>query len=139
MASVTRQTHINVPPEQAWAALRDFGAVHDRLAAGFVVSCDLDDDGTRLLTFDNGAVAREALVGIDEEGRRLAYTLVETRLDITHHNGSALVLEEGDGTRFVWSTDVLPDDAATVIGEMMDRGIDAIRRTLEAAAVPAAG
>ena len=139
MATLTRQIHIDVRPDEAWAALRDFGAVHERLAAGFVTSCRLDDDGTRVVTFENGAVAREALVGIDDEARRLAYTLVDTELPVTHHNASALVLEEGDGTRFVWSTDVLPDDGAPFIAEMMDRGIDAIRRTLETSAAPISG
>lgn len=36
MASIRRETVIDCSPEQAWDALRDFGAVHIRLAPGFV-------------------------------------------------------------------------------------------------------
>ena len=35
------------------------------------------------------------------------------------------------GTRFVWTTDVLPDDLAPTIAGLMDTGIAAIRLTLE--------
>ena len=44
--------------------MRDFGALHERLVPGFVVDCRLDGDGGRLVTFFNGAVAREVLTWI---------------------------------------------------------------------------
>jgi hypothetical protein len=36
--------------ERAWDAIRDFGAVHERLVPGFVVDCRLDGDA-RIVTF----------------------------------------------------------------------------------------
>jgi hypothetical protein len=99
---------------------------------GFVVACDLDGPDTRVVTFFNGAVAREVLVGVDDDARRLAYTVVEGPLDSTHHNASAQVVpEDGDRIRFVWTTDVLPDAVAAMVGELMDRGIAVIKQTLE--------
>jgi len=38
------------------------------------------------------------------------------------------------GSRFVWITDVLPDELTASAGELMDRGIAAIKQTLEPAA-----
>lgn len=134
MASIIRETRINADPADVWGALRDFDAVHERLAPGFVVDCRVDGPGSRVVTFFNGAVAREVLVGVDDLAHRLAYTVVEGPLGSTHHNASAQVLEDGGGSRFVWITDVLPDEVAATIGEMMDGGLAVIRQTLESPA-----
>ena len=134
MASIIRETRIDADPADVWEALRDFDAVHERLAPGFVVDCRVDGPGSRVVTFFNGAVAREVLVGVDDLARRLAYTVVEGPLASTHHNASAQVLEDRGGSRFVWITDVLPDDVAATIGEMMDGGLAVIRQTLESQA-----
>ena len=65
------------------------------------------------MTFFNGAVAGEQLVGIDDEKRRLAYIVVESAFDCADHNAAAEVVAADDGeSRFVWITDVLPDDIA---------------------------
>jgi carbon monoxide dehydrogenase subunit G len=136
MATVVTETTIDVPPEDAWDALRDFGALHERLVPGFVVDARLERDGIRVVTFSNGAVAREMLVGVDAERRRLAYAVVESALGLTHHNASTEVqADEHGGTRFVWITDVLPDDAAPRVRQMMELGIGVIKQTLESARV----
>ena len=133
MATIIKEALVDAPADAVWAALRDFGAVHRRVAPGFVVDSRLDGD-VRTVTFFNGAVAREALVGVDDDARRLAYAVVESGLGLRHHNASASVLAEGDGrSRFVWVTDVLPDEAAPVVAGMMEQGIDVMRRTLAGA------
>jgi hypothetical protein len=135
MASVRKEISIDVRPKDAWAALGDFGAVHQRLAPGFVTDARLEGDDVRVVTFFNGAVAREVLVGVDDQARRLAYSVVEGPLGSTHHNASAQVFDDGNGcSRFVWITDVLPDDVAERTSELMEQGIGEIKRTLEAEA-----
>lgn len=134
MASVRRETFIKARPEDVWAAVADFGAVHERLVPGFVVECRLDGDD-RVVTFFNGAVAREALVDSNDEQRRLVWSVTGSRLGLSHHNASAQVFDEpGGGTRFVWIADVLPHEAAGPVGQMMDRGIEVLKRTLESRA-----
>jgi hypothetical protein len=132
MASVIEEVVIHAKPEDVWAALKDFGALHTRLAVGFVADSRLDgdDDRTRVVTFANGAVAREVLVGVDDDARRLAYSVVEGPLGATHHNASAQVLDGPDGTaRFLWITDVLPDALGDTVRALMQQGIVAIERT----------
>ncbi len=131
MATIIRDTMIDVAPGDAWAALSDFAGVHQRLAAGFVIGCTLDAPDVRTITFFNGAVAKERLVGLDEDARRLAYTVIESGLSPSHHNGAAQVVRDADGTRFIWVTDVLPDELAPTIAGLMDAGIAAIKSTLE--------
>jgi hypothetical protein len=79
-------------------------------------------------------------VGIDDASMRLAYTLVETALPITHHNASAQVVADGpDQCTFVWTTDVLPDPVADTIKPMMRHGIGVIKATMESAMESATG
>jgi hypothetical protein len=130
MASIRRELIIDAPPEHVWAALRDVGAVHTRLARQFVIDTRLDGD-SRVVTFANGEVVRERIVAIDDRARRLAYAVVEWRT--THHNASFQVVPEGDGRcRLIWITDLLPDSLADLLGGFVEQGCTAIKQTLEA-------
>ena len=129
MASIRKEITVAANAEQVWDAVRDIGALHTRLAPGFVVDTRLEA-GARIVTFGNGAVARELIVTIDDADRRLVWSVVGGHL--THHNASAQVFDDGDDhCRFVWIADVLPDDAAASIGTMMEQGLRVIRATLE--------
>jgi hypothetical protein len=130
MACVRKEVLIDARPQDAWAALRAWGAVHRRLVPGFVVDARLDGED-RIVTFFNGAVVRELLVDLDDEARRLVWSVVEG--PYSHHNASAQVFAEGeDRTRFVWIADFLPHDGAPRIDELMERGIGVVKATLEA-------
>ena len=129
MASIRREVLVRARPEDVWDALRDVGAIHERLAPGFVTAVRLED-GARVVTFGNGMVARELIVTIDDDARRLVWSVVGGRM--THHNASAQVLEDGPGqSRFVWIADLLPDELAPMVASMMEEGIAVIQRTLE--------
>ena len=131
MASIRREISIEASPEHVWAAVRDVGAVHQRLAAGFVVSTRLDGD-TRVVTFANGAVARELIVDLDDKAHRLAYSVVESPLQLTHHHATIQVLPEGaNQSRMIWIADVWPNEAADRVGPMMQQGSLVMKQTLE--------
>jgi carbon monoxide dehydrogenase subunit G len=129
MASVHRETVIARPPAEVWDALADVGALHTRLAPGFVTDCRLEP-GARVVTFANGMVARELIVDVDVERRRVAWSVVGGRL--SHHNASAQVLAAGnDATRFVWIADFLPDEHAPALATMIENGLAAMKRHLD--------
>lgn len=131
MASIRREVRIDARPETAWAALRDVGALHHRLVPGFVTDTRLEE-GARIVTFGNGMVARELIVDVDDEARRVAWSVVGSVM--THHNASAQVFPDGAaGCRFVWIADLLPDEAAPSIAAMIDEGMAVIKQTLERA------
>jgi hypothetical protein len=132
MACLRQEIVIDADPDAVWDAVRDWGALHERLAPGFVTDTQLDGPD-RIVTFFNGAVAREVLVSRDDAERRQAWTIVDG--PYRHHHGVAQVFAEPDGrTRFVWTTDLLPDALAEPTGAMMAQGIEAIRATLVTAA-----
>jgi carbon monoxide dehydrogenase subunit G len=129
MASIHREVQIHADPETVWDALRDVGAIHQRLAPGFVTDVRLEE-GARVVTFGNGLVARELIVDINDEARRLAWSVVGGRM--THHNASAQVFSNGAGrSRFVWIADLLPHESAPGVAAMMEQGLAVIKRTLE--------
>jgi carbon monoxide dehydrogenase subunit G len=129
MTSIRKEIRLDAPPDAVWAAVRDVGAVHRRLAPGFVVKTEFDG-GARTVTFANGLIVRELIVDIDVQARRVAYAAVGGKS--THHNASMQVFDDAGGrSRLVWITDFLPNEVAVAIGSMMDQGADAIRRTFE--------
>ena len=129
MASIRLEVRIQADPETVWDALRDVGALHRRLAPGFVTDVRLEE-GARVVTFGNGLVARELIVDVDDAAHRLAWAVVGGRM--THHNASAQVFADGEGhSGFVWIADLLPHDVAPGVAAMMEQGLAVIKRTLE--------
>ena len=128
MASIRQDITTTAAPDDVWAALRDFGAPHERLVRGFVTDTELDGD-ERVVTFFTGARVRERLVGVDDEHRRLAYAILD---GFEHYNGSAQVRPDGAGSRLTWIVDVLPDGAADSVRPLMEHGAKAMRETLDA-------
>jgi carbon monoxide dehydrogenase subunit G len=128
MASIRKVFEVAADPAVVWDAFRDVGAIHTRLARGFVTDT-VPQGNSRLVTFVNGFTVRELIVTIDDANRRLVYAATGGRT--THHNASFEVASAADGgSRVVWTADLLPDDAAPMVDSMMEQGVVAMRQTL---------
>jgi len=128
MASIQKDIPIDARPDDVWAAVRDFGAVHQRLAPGFVTDARLDGEA-RIVTFHNGNVARELLVDCDDARRRLVYAVISER--VKHYNASVQVIANGETrSRIIWIIDVLPNELAPYIAGQMDLAAGAVQKTL---------
>lgn len=131
MASIRREILLDADADKVWDALRDFGAVHERVAPGFVVATQLDGDA-RVVTFGNGTSVRERLIDSDDAARRLVYGVVDGRF--VHDNTAVQVFAEGSGrSRLVWTRDMLPDALAETIAAMMDQAVRVMKPALERA------
>src|SRR5438045_242210 len=131
MASIRNEIAVRASPERVWDALCDFGAVHQRVAPGFLTDGKLEGNDVRVVTFANGAVARETLVSSDDMSRRLVYAIMDQRFK--HYGASVQVLAEGDGSRVVWIIDLLPDELAGYVTQMAQQGAAAMKTALEKA------
>jgi hypothetical protein len=132
VASIHREIIIDAPSREIWAAARDPRALHTKLVPRFVVDTRLEGD-VRTVTFANGFVARERIVDIDDERRRIAWTVIESPR-MTHHNASLQLFDEDGRTRAVWIADLLPHDAAANVATMIDHGLAAMQRAFAASA-----
>jgi hypothetical protein len=131
MARIHHEVLIDAEPGEVWSALRDWGALHERLVPGFVTNTQLDGED-RIVTFANGAVMREALLDCDDDARRLAWTILGG--PYTHHTGCAQVFAAGaERSRFAWIAYVLPEETAAPTSAAMAQGVEIAKQTLEAA------
>ncbi len=132
MATIAIEIDINATPESVWDAVRDVGALHTRLAPGVVTDTRMVADAeppVRLVTFADGTQLREIIVAIDDNARRLVWAI--DGAPVQHHNGSLQALDAPQGTRVVWTADVLPHALAEVFRPLMTSGLAAMKRHLE--------
>lgn len=128
MASIRKEIRLEVTVDRVWDALRDVGALHTRLCPGFVTDTRLEGH-TRVVTFGNGMTAREDIISVDDSRKRVAWAIVGQQFH--HYQGAAQVEPDGDGSRFIWCSDLLPDELAGNVDQMMTTGLAIIRKTLE--------
>jgi carbon monoxide dehydrogenase subunit G len=128
MATVRKEFRSPRPAAEIWEKLRKFEAVHE-LAPGFVTATEMESSGARLVTFANGVKVREWLVSRDDGERRLVYAIID-HPKYQHYSASAQVLEDGAGSRFVWTVDFLPDDMAGLQSASMEAGAAAMKAGL---------
>lgn len=131
MATIRKEVQIRASLQRVWDALRDVGALHTRLAPGFVVDTRLDGNA-RIVTFGNGLVVREDIVSVDDATHRVVWAIIGQQFQ--HYNGAAQVVATSDGgTGFSWTVDLLPDEAARDVEAMMEAGLAVIKTTMEGA------
>jgi hypothetical protein len=132
MATIRREITTSASVDQVWAAIRDIGALHTRLVPGFVVDTKLEA-GARIVTFANGITVRELIVTLDDQAKRLVWSTISERF--THHNGSVQAIANSNGqTEVVWIADLLPEEAASITAQMMELGMSAMKRAMDALA-----
>lgn len=129
MASIHRDIPIHAPSDDVWAAVRDFGAVHQRLGPGFAIDARLDGNA-RIVTFHNGMVAREELVDCDDGRRRLVYAILSNER-VKHYSASVQVFPDGETrSRIIWIVDLLPNEIAPYIDGQMNLAVVAMQKAL---------
>ena len=132
MASIHNDIPLPASVHDVWDAVRDFGALHQRLVPGFVTACTLDSDA-RIVTFANGSVAREVLVDCDDARRRLVYAISNERLK--HYSASVQVVADGETRcRLVWTIDMLPNELAPYVQGQTKEAVAAIHKAFPPAA-----
>ncbi|MPZ63497.1 MAG: SRPBCC family protein [Propionibacteriales bacterium] len=128
MASIYKEVHVEMAADELWSKVRDVGAI-DRLLPNLLTGSTLKEDNVRVCGLPDGGELREQIIAIDDERRRVAYTITEGPAPLTHHHASMQVFADGSGATLVWITDFRPDDAADAFGQAMD----AAGKDLEAA------
>lgn len=132
MASIRKEISINASPEHVWSAVRAVDEVQ-RLLPGWISDVKLENE-QRVLTLANGTVMKELIVDVDDEAKRLAYAGVGGEL-LRHHAASMQVVADGaGGAKLLWITDILPNEAAGQIQQMIDQGAQVMKSALEASA-----
>jgi hypothetical protein len=132
MASISMEVVIEASADDVWKVIGEFATGPSRMAPGFVVDTRAEGD-FRTVTFADGTVVRERRIGVDDDARRIAYSIVGGSVEPEHDNASMQAFPDGERRcRLVWTRDVLPDRLAAPVADSMARGLDVVKRTLGA-------
>ncbi len=129
MATIHRSFEIGASPDEAWRAVRDVGKINqlitflgDVTVAGDRRTCELGGQGQ----------LNELIVSVDDERRRLAYSITESPFNFSHHHASMQIEpESGGGSRFTWITDLKPDEAAPALADAVDAAVESLKQSLK--------
>lgn len=127
MTTIQMEATLAVSPADLWAKVRDVGHVSGLLDVVTESSLAGNKRECKLAT---GADLSETILGIDEEHRRVAYTITASPFPIESHAASMQVIDAGDGRSvFRWITDVTPDEMADGLSPLMAGEMDQLRAT----------
>ncbi|MEU0885817.1 SRPBCC family protein [Lentzea sp. NPDC005914] len=127
MAFISREIVIESGADDVWKVIGDFERGPSRMAPGFVIHTKAEGE-LRVVTFADGTVVTERRISVDDDARRIAYSVVGERVE--HDNAVMQVFEDGERCRLVWSRDVLPDALVTPMSQAMEHGIKVVEKTL---------
>ena len=118
MATIHLETELAVGPDELWATVRDVGNLSDLL--NILEASSLDGDQRSCTLAGGGGQLAETILAVDDDHRRVAYTITDSPLPIELHASSMQVFDAGGGrSTFRWITDVKPDALADGLGPML--------------------
>ena len=128
MADGKAEVSIDASPDEVWKLIRDFGTLDEWMPG--VESCTLDGDVRTLQMM--GIVIKEQLGAIDDENRRLTYSVVESPMsNLVSHEATIAIDPEGSGSHVTWSVDVEPADLLPIFQGAYDNAVTALKTKFE--------
>lgn len=131
MAYISKEIVIEAGADDVWKVIGDFAIGPSRMAPGLVVDTTAEAD-ERTVTFANGTVVREKRVSVDDDVRRIAYSVVDGTVAPEHDNAAMQIVADGEQRcRMVWTRDVLPDELAEPMAKVMAHCLTVVKKTLD--------
>ncbi|HEX4868591.1 MAG TPA: SRPBCC family protein [Acidimicrobiales bacterium] len=127
MADGKFEVHIDRTPDEVWALISDFGGLEGWMPG--IDACTLDGD-VRTVQTANMEV-KERLVSQDDAARTQSYSIIDGPIPIEHHLATLSVEPDGDGSKFTWAFEVLPDEMAGAFGPIYEGSAQAVKAQLE--------
>jgi hypothetical protein len=73
---------------------------------------------------------QERIVLLDDEQRKLQYSVIKARSLLDHHLATIRVTEAGAGCHFYWETEIAPDEYAPAIEQGMQSAFAQLQKIL---------
>lgn len=129
MATIRHHARIERPPDEVWRVVSDAGSISTWFP---LIEESRAEGGSRYCSLQGGGRLEEEIVTSDDELRRFQYRIVAGDLPVEHHIGTIDVLEDGQGSLVVYSTDVTPDEVAEQMNGALAEGLQGLKAHLEA-------
>jgi carbon monoxide dehydrogenase subunit G len=128
MANGKSEISIDTDPDEIWKLIRDFGGLAQYMPG--VDSCTLDGDVRTLQMM--GIEIKEQLRAIDDDTRRLTYSVVESPMNnLVSHEATIAVEPEGTGSHVSWTVEVEPAEMLPVFQGAYDNAVSALKAKFE--------
>lgn len=127
MASLRTHARIARPADEVWKVVSDAAGISAWFPGIEQVSAEA---GKRSCTLAGGMTLEEDVVNVDDELRRFQYRITEG-MPVEHHLGTVDVLEDGDGSLVVYSTEITPDSLAGLMRPAIEGGVQGLKSLLE--------
>ena len=128
MANGKSEISIDTSPDEIWMLIRDFGGLAQYMPG--VDSCTLDGDVRTLQMM--GIEIKEQLREIDDETRRLTYSVVESPMDnLVSHEATIAIDPEGSGSHVSWTVEVEPADLLPIFQGAYDNAVASLKAKFE--------
>lgn len=128
MATVQKVIDINASANDVWNKIANIGSVSDII--GFITESEYDGD-VRVCKMADGGVLEEKIISIDDSLRRVAYSIINSPLDLEFHSASMQVVSKDKGATMVWTTDLKPDALAQQFDSVLEEAVPGMRTALE--------
>lgn len=138
MGKVSLKAAFKAPARAVWRIVRDFGTIGDYLAGIRETSTQGSGVGAlRTLTLENGARVVERLEKLDDAGKTLSYSVLETRLPMKGYLATMTVREQENGvSELSWEStfEAAPEEAPRIekiVARLYQLGFKGLKRMLE--------
>lgn len=128
MATIRHHAHIDKSPDEVWSSVSDAGNISSWFPA--IEESSLDGS-TRSCTMAGGGELIEEIVTSDDELRRFQYRITDGAMKPDFHLGTIDVLEDGDGSLVIYSTEITPDELYPVMDKSIGSGLRGLKSSLE--------
>jgi hypothetical protein len=99
---IDERTEIAAPPEEVWGTIRSFERIEDYLP--LIESSSVSGEGvgaTRVCVTQDGRRLEERLVALDDQRRRLTYSIVSSPMPVENYLSTVAVDDGQDGGSLV--------------------------------------
>ena len=129
---LSESVEVDAAPSDAWSAISDFCSIKDWHPV--IAECEqFEQDGKtmRTLTTGDGGELLEELNELDDAGKSMSYSIIESPLPIADYASTIMVTEAGDGATVTWSSTfnaagVSDDEALELMTGIYKAGLEAL-------------
>ena len=126
MGSGTAAIDIDVPADQVWKVVGDFGGIAGWMPG--IETCRLEGENRIVETM--GMSIAERLVAKDDAGRSLTYSIADGA-PVEHHQAIITVTPTGDASHVTWAVDATPDAMADLMTGLYQQSLEALKAHVE--------
>ena len=127
MATIRHHARIARKPEEVWPLIGDPVA----LKSWFPGLTDATVEGsTRTISMGDLQIEEE-IVTNDADLRRFQYRITGGPMAVEYHLGTVDVLDDGDGSLVIYSTEVKPDDMKAMLDPAIGGAVQGLKAALE--------